>query len=126
MSIFAGIPGGGIRNIGKSIIVTNCTFVENRAGEGDAIYDRADASVITNCIFWRNLYDTINTDNASITFNLADDFFPGEGNIISDPIFADDTNGDFRLQRCSPAIDAGTPNAPNVPPTDFEIGRAHV
>ena len=35
--------------------------------------------------------------------------FAGEGNIDADPLFLDAANGDYRLDICSPAIDAGDP-----------------
>jgi len=33
----------------------------------------------------------------------------GEGNIAEDPLFLDSVNGDYHLDDCSPAIDAGDP-----------------
>jgi hypothetical protein len=41
------------------------------------------------------------------------------GNISADPLFVNSTT-DFHLQSGSPAIDAGTNNAPNLPTTDFD------
>jgi hypothetical protein len=41
------------------------------------------------------------------------------GNISSDPQFVNAAAGDFHLQSTSPAIDAGTNSAPNLPQTDF-------
>jgi hypothetical protein len=40
------------------------------------------------------------------------------GNISADPLFMDPA-GDFRLRLASPAIDAGTNSAPNLPQSDF-------
>ncbi len=41
--------------------------------------------------------------------------YPGEGNIIADPLFSDPENGDFRIGYGSPCINAGDPSSP-VPP----------
>ncbi len=42
----------------------------------------------------------------------------GSGNIDADPLFADPTNNDYRLQASSPCIDAGT--ASGAPDKDLE------
>jgi parallel beta-helix repeat protein len=41
------------------------------------------------------------------------------GNIAADPLFVSAPVGDLHLQNNSPAIDAGTNSAPNLPQTDF-------
>jgi predicted outer membrane repeat protein len=47
--------------------------------------------------------------------------FTSGGNIIdSDPLFLDPSEGDVHLQPGSPAINAGTKNAPSLPARDFE------
>ncbi|MCP4711629.1 MAG: hypothetical protein GY869_23675, partial [Planctomycetes bacterium] len=51
--------------------------------------------------------------------------YTGEGNIDTDPLFADAGNGDFHLQPGSPCIDKGDNSAPRLPPTDFE-GNARI
>jgi hypothetical protein len=42
------------------------------------------------------------------------------GNIPVDPLFVNATNSDYPLQLTSPAIDAGTNSAPNLPQTDYD------
>ncbi len=44
---------------------------------------------------------------------------PGPGDISADPLFVDPAAGDYRLQAGSPAIDAGTNDAPGLPGADF-------
>ncbi|MCP4543949.1 MAG: right-handed parallel beta-helix repeat-containing protein, partial [Chloroflexi bacterium] len=51
--------------------------------------------------------------------------YTGEGNIDTDPLFADAGNGDFHLQPGSPCIDKGDNSAPYLPSTDFE-GNARI
>lgn len=41
-------------------------------------------------------------------------------NIDADPLFVDADAGNVRLGGNSPAIDAGDPDAPDIPPTDFD------
>src|SRR5262249_6833722 len=42
------------------------------------------------------------------------------GNIQQDPQFVDAAGGDYHLQASSPAIDAGTNTAPNLPDKDLD------
>jgi hypothetical protein len=47
------------------------------------------------------------------------------GNISADPIFVNPSAGDFHLQAASPAMNAGTNSAPNLPVTDKD-GRPRI
>jgi len=48
--------GGGMYNSAASPVVENCTFIENRAGEGGAMYNNpASSPSITNCTFSKNV-----------------------------------------------------------------------
>ena len=83
------------------------------------------------------VFDDANRNNTGSPVNLFNndlsDFFSfcvntggctsgiSEGNNIDlDPLFIDAANRDFHLQEGSPCIDAGDPNAPALPATDFE------
>ena len=48
--------------------------------------------------------------------------FAGTGNVDVDPLFTDASNGDFRLQACSPMINAGDPDTSGMglPMPDFD------
>ncbi len=65
--------------------------------------------------------DNINQDNIlrqNFTYNCSFDINLGN-NIDEDPLFVDAEAGDVNLQPDSPCIDAGDPNAPDVPNTDI-------
>jgi len=42
------------------------------------------------------------------------------GNISTDPLFANSSAGDYHLRPASPSIDTGDISAPNLPATDFD------
>ncbi|MBA7714370.1 hypothetical protein ES703_123392 [subsurface metagenome] len=78
---------------------------------------------VTNCIlFWDNGYEISHDDTSTplVTYSDIQGGYPGEGNILADPKFADSAGGDYHLQSGSLCIDAGTNDAPSLPVTDFE------
>jgi len=83
--------GGAVFNLWTTVF-NNCTFIENWADLGCAIYCFGTAHV-NNCIFWgseRQIY--IDDPSAAPTFVRYSDVqggWPGEGNINEDPLFAD-------------------------------------
>ncbi len=131
--------GGAIDCFGSSPIIINNTIVNNIATkDGGGIYIGKAAMIVTNTILWNNspneLYeDILGRERVSIlitaTYNNIKGGFLGEGNIDSDPLFADPDNGDYHLKSqagrwdpntenwiidkvSSPCIDAGDPNTP--------------
>ena len=48
------------------------------------------------------------------------DFTGSDGNISADPLFAAPFSGDLHIQSRSPAVNAGTSSAPNLPKKDFD------
>ena len=127
--------GGAIFNNGSAPTIVNSTFVNNSATHiGGAIQNNGFADpFFYNCIFWNNGDEIANTDDdpntaPAILNSIADVVvqnciiknsgnsgsgwnpfygFDYGGNSEMDPMFVDAANGDFRLQQCSPAIDAG-------------------
>jgi hypothetical protein len=106
--------------------VLNCTIVENGK---EAILN--GHPVIVNSILYNNVTSLdmtqISSDLASVTYSDVQGGWPGEGNIITDPLFVDPENGDYHLKSqagrwdltsqswilddvTSPCIDAGNPN----------------
>ncbi|MBB3838365.1 putative outer membrane repeat protein [Runella defluvii] len=104
------LSNGGGTNQAK---VVNCTFYGN-TGSTITINNQSSAA-ITNCIVWGN---GGGISGGTVTYSNVQGGVSGTGNVNSDPRFENAVGGDFRLQQCSPAIDAGT--ATNVPITDFE------
>ncbi|MCP4262560.1 MAG: serine hydrolase [Planctomycetes bacterium] len=108
--------------------VLNCTIVEN--GQ-EAILN--GHPIIANSILYNNVTSLdmaqISSDLASVTYSDVQGGWPGEGNIVTDPLFVDLENGDYHLKSqagrwdltsqswivddvTSPCIDAGDPSTP--------------
>jgi predicted outer membrane repeat protein len=121
-SNYSASSGGGIYNTSASPTITNTTISGNYAVNGGGIrnWDGSNPT-ISNSIIWNNANDEIL--NANSTPVLSHSIIEGSGgssawnntfgtdngsNIDSDPLFVDAANGDFSLQTCSPAINAGT------------------
>ncbi len=60
------------------------------------------------------------TAMTTVTYSCVEGGYVGEGNIDEDPEFVDPGNDDFHIQTSSPCLNAGTSNAPELPPFDFE------
>jgi hypothetical protein len=80
--------------------------------------------VIVNNIIWGNGGWDLSVDDPSAPCSAYSDVGTincprGEGDISADPMFVDPGNGDYRLLRGSPCIDAGS-NVSGLPETDFD------
>jgi hypothetical protein len=118
-------------NQNSSPTLTNCTFSGNSGGySGGGIGCASGDMTLTNCILWGNSPDEIQvlTGTSTITFSDIQGGFDGEGDIDTDPCFADPNSGDYHLKSeagrwdpnsqswilddiTSPCIDAGDPNS---------------
>jgi len=108
--------------------IVNCTIVEN--GYGAILNGRP---IIANSILYYNVTNSdaaqISSDLPSVTYSDVQGGWPGEGNIDTDPLFAEPDNGDYHLKAqagrwntssqswiiddvTSPCIDAGDPSSP--------------
>ena len=138
----AGGSGGGMYVLapaGAADVIVNNTIAGNTAYDGTSgIYsDAFSSAVISN-----NIVVAAAGQNAIVcsplisnlpNFSHNDVFAPGgqawssncagfaqsNGNISADPRFVDATNGNYRLQASSPAIDAGDNSAPSLPQQDY-------
>jgi hypothetical protein len=113
--------GGGMQNNSSSPTITNSTFANNNALYGGGMYNyNSSLPTITNTIIWDNGSSEVSNGNNStpIFKNSIIKDSGGSGswnaygadngnNLDTDPLFVDAANGDYTLQGCSPAIDAG-------------------
>lgn len=129
--IFSGnrayLSGGGIYNYSSSApTLINCTVFGNTADSaGGGLCSEWASSTIRNCIFWGNSteMDNSTSSSCSITYScIADSSYTGTGNIFTDPLFVDGTDGgngyDFHLTSGSPCFNSGT--ATGAPSTDLD------
>jgi predicted outer membrane repeat protein len=94
--------------------VTNCTFRSNSAGtRGGGIHSTGGNPTITNCILWSDAPNEISVNNSTptVTYSDVQGGWAGDGNIDTDPLFAD---SDGRLSDTSPCIDTGDNSAVSV------------
>lgn len=136
--------GGGMENLSDSYsILHNCTFSANFAEhEGGGISNIQNGYLtLANCILWADTPDEIRvvgpggrggiTGRFEVIYSNVQNGWSGEGNLDSDPLFADPENGDFHLESqggrwdsigsnwvvdavSSPCIDAGSPDEPVI------------
>ena len=128
--------GGGIANYNTSSpTLTNVTFNGNSARQGycGGIHNQnrdGAESILKNVILWGNTANSggpqINnssTGKLNISYSLIEGLCPqniigvtcGDGNIGSNPLFVNESNGDLRLSSYSSAIDIGDKTAVTSP-----------
>ena len=112
-----------IRDAGDQAIVRidRSTILGNDVGI--QAYDKY--GIDTADIFYYVSNSIVRASNAIYTDYLPEDIllsycdvseeWPGDGNILADPLFTDPAAGDFTLREGSPCIDAGDPAAPPDP-----------
>ena len=123
-----------IRNCGRAGIfvwgcsptITNVTVVGNKKGLFKPVWGNP---TISNSIFWNNIDADLSCETScgSVTYSCIQRGMAGEGNISSDPLFADLAGGDYHLRSqrgrhrpatnewvlddvTSPCVDAGDPS----------------
>lgn len=128
--------GGGWLNDNGTTVFTNITIASNKAGGVNAgFYGKSQHFTFNNCIIWGNEaaadanLQLSNTATIAYSIIQGTTVQPGTGNSNADPLFvapqpasaAPTREGDYHLQPCSPAIDAGN-NAllPAAITTDLE------
>lgn len=112
--------GGGISSVGAfsgiiyltaSSSITGCTLTNNSATTGGAVYGNTEIGGINivNSILWGNSATT-NPElgpDVNITYSAIEGGHPGSGNIESDPLPVNSSDGDYHLSPGSPCIDSG-------------------
>ncbi len=133
--------GGGIYcRVGSQPLLLNITVSGNEAVDGNggihAFGDNVNPTII-NSIFWGNVPDQYAEDRMTATYSCLRDGqdVNGQGNIIVDPLFADEDDGDFHItwenfpqndNTKSPCIDRGDPDSPEDPDeTRADMGALH-
>jgi hypothetical protein len=107
--------GGGIMFVSSCTgLARNTTIARNVASEGAGVKAGTDPPLtdphLQNCIIYGNTGASgVQIAGTEIWVESSDieGGWPGEGNIDADPLFVDPDQGDYRLQRGSPCIDAG-------------------
>lgn len=113
MGIALSVGGGMYNNFQSNPVMTNCTFVGNEAVVGGGgLESFASTPRLANSIVWGNTPDQIVEDEFSatlVTYSTVEGGWSGDGghNGLSDPMFVDIANDDYRLTPGSPVIDAG-------------------
>ncbi|TVR77808.1 MAG: hypothetical protein EA409_11370, partial [Saprospirales bacterium] len=120
--------GGGIHASFSNNSHTNNTISGNNASAGGGLYTFGGSNSITNTTIWGNSSGLLNSTDVPSGLSVSNSIVQGgftpclacpgtDGDI--DPLFIEEidlnnlptTSGDWRLQECSPAIDAGDNSA---------------
>ncbi|HOF61404.1 MAG TPA: FlgD immunoglobulin-like domain containing protein [Candidatus Latescibacteria bacterium] len=114
----AGGEGGGLYVFGQSAVnVTQCTLVDNNAGEvrTGAIGCGNGAEITLNSNIVWNSGGIPAPDTCHVTYTAIEPGYPGEGNAAADPLFVNAAAGDYRLGSGSPCINTADPALPADP-----------
>jgi parallel beta-helix repeat protein/predicted outer membrane repeat protein len=128
--------GGAFNGFGSTPIFTNCNLISNEArmsgGGGGILNYENSVAVLSNCIMWSNINGQLGGSSggdSKVTYSNVEGGFAGEGNINSEPFFADPDKGDYHLKSqggrwdpttqmwvtdnvTSPCVDKGDPSTP--------------
>ena len=123
------IGGGGIWNAFSNALIINCTIAGNRAtSQGGGIANGTSNPTVQNSIVYGNTGVSAGTNSfynsgstPVVEYSLIQGGYAGTGNVNADPLFvipvaasfAPTITGDYKVQKCSPVINAG--NNPDIP-----------
>jgi hypothetical protein len=104
---------GGVVSLWSGAIaeIRNCTITGNEIGWTNIVHRVSGSVVVVNSILWQaaGRISTSGEGTAIVNHSIMQYEFPGEGNIIADPLFLDSAGGDFHIAYNSPALNAGDP-----------------
>jgi hypothetical protein len=105
--------GAAIYCEGSDAIFENCTIADNYGGEyGSSIYSVNSNIAIHNSIVWDNAPEQIvieSGNDPNVTYSNIKGTWPGEGNIDTDPLFA---NTGYWVNSDNPSLISTEPNNP--------------
>ena len=91
--------GGAVHSSYDDLILANCIFTENSAEcYGGGMYNASSSPTVTNCILWADVPSEIHGDPPIVTYSDVQGSWEGQGNINTDPCFADANNQDYHLK----------------------------
>jgi predicted outer membrane repeat protein len=96
----------GLRVASSSPSISNTTVSRNTTY---GVVLSSGSPRITNSIIWGNTSGGISGGTPAVSYSDIQSGYTGEGNINADPLFLNAAGGDYRLDDCSPAVDAGDP-----------------
>lgn len=121
------------------VIIDGCTFANNEAEEGGALYVLDSTVSAGNSIFWSDTADfgpemvvEGDIEDAEVVVEVSNliesnvlelgtgELDYGAGNLDEDPLFVDEAGGDYHLTATSPCIDAGAVGL-LTPDEDYEM-----
>ncbi len=107
-----GGAGGGLVNSWSDLVLANCTFCGNSTLHGaGVVFNQGPGNVnISNCILWGNTPTEMTGEPPDVSYSNVLGGWTGQGNIDVDPLFVDAGKKDYHLLEDSPCIDAGDPN----------------
>ncbi|QEC43714.1 T9SS type A sorting domain-containing protein [Pseudobacter ginsenosidimutans] len=112
--VTAGGEGGAIYTIGGSPVFVNCNIVTNLAAVRGGVVHLTTSSAVQfrNSILWGNNAPaspaiSVLSGTANTSYSIVEGGYTGEGNLNANPMFNNISTGDYTLQNCSPAINAG-------------------
>jgi len=114
-SLIAGNAGNAGCIQGGSLSLTNVTVADNThsSGWGGLGVGGTGVATVRNSILYSNGDGDLSCDaeaTCTVEYSDLEHAWAGTGNISSDPLFADQANGDYHLLEGSPCIDAASPD----------------
>ena len=117
-------------NTDEGHVVNNIFWNNSGGSSGDDLYVHSDGNFdgtgspvnLKNNIFSAGA-DLTNPTTGVVMITDTDNYSQSDNKVGEDPLFADPSNGDFRLQSSSPAIDSGTDALPtgfSLPSSDLD------